>query len=62
MKLFDAWHETLPHYTPEELTAPVEIEKVDVDKLVTYFEYTRLNITNELYLNEFESKFYPYNQ
>lgn len=34
----------------------VKIEKVEVDKLVSYFEYTYMNVTNHLHLNQFESK------
>ncbi|KAM3965838.1 acidic juvenile hormone-suppressible protein 1 [Aphomia sociella] len=54
--LFNLWHEHLPLYTKEELTVPsVKIEKVEVDKLLTYFEYTYYNVTNHLHLTEFES-------
>lgn len=57
LKLFQWWHESLPPYTREELALPsVEIQKVDVDKLVTYFEYTHLNVTNHLHMTEYECK------
>nr|AAA19801.1 hexamerin [Galleria mellonella] len=55
LKLFNLWHEHLPHYTTKELSVPsVKIEKVEVDKLLTYFEYTNFNVTNHLHLNEIE--------
>lgn len=57
LKLFTLWNTYLDVYKPEELAYPtVNIQKVEVDKLVTYFEYTYLNVTNALPMNEFESK------
>ncbi|XP_038222258.1 uncharacterized protein LOC119839897 [Zerene cesonia] len=56
-KLFSLWSSYLPEYTHEELALPtVKIKKVEADKLVTYFEYKYLNVTNALYLNSDESK------
>ncbi|KAJ8715022.1 hypothetical protein PYW08_005003 [Mythimna loreyi] len=55
--LFQSWQEKLPKYTREELALPqVQIQKVDVDKLVTYFEYSYLNISAHLHMNEEEAK------
>nr|P22327.1 RecName: Full=Acidic juvenile hormone-suppressible protein 1; Short=AJHSP1; Flags: Precursor [Trichoplusia ni] len=55
--LFQQWQEKLPHYKPEELAMPqVAIEKVDVDKLVTYFEYSYMNVTSGLPMNVEEAK------
>ncbi|KAL0871147.1 hypothetical protein ABMA27_004929 [Loxostege sticticalis] len=57
LHLFTLWQQKLPYYTHEELSLPgVKIEKVEVDKLVTYFEHTYMNVTNHLYLNENEIK------
>lgn len=59
LHLFTLWQQKLPYYTHEELSLPgVKIEKVEVDKLVTYFEHTYMNVTNHLYLNEHESKYF----
>ncbi|KAJ8712293.1 hypothetical protein PYW07_005135 [Mythimna separata] len=55
--LFQSWQEKLPQYKREELALPqVQIQKVDVDKLVTYFEYTYLNVSAHLHMNEEEVK------
>ncbi|KAJ8712292.1 hypothetical protein PYW07_005134 [Mythimna separata] len=55
--LFQSWQEKLPQYKREELALPqVQIQKVDVDKLVTYFEYTYLNVSSHLHMNEEEAK------
>lgn len=57
--LFQQWQEKLPHYKPEELAMPqVAIEKVDVDKLVTYFEYSYMNVTSGLPMNVEEGIFH----
>ncbi|XP_075980272.1 acidic juvenile hormone-suppressible protein 1-like [Anticarsia gemmatalis] len=55
--LFNQWQEQLPYYKTEELALPqVAIQKVEVDKLMTYFENTYMNVTNHLYANEEEVK------
>lgn len=57
LSLFTLWQEQLPLYKPEELALPsVQIKKVEVDKLVTYFELSRVNVTNHLHLDEQERK------
>ncbi|MDK0628329.1 hypothetical protein P5F04_15800 [Clostridium perfringens] len=57
LHLFTLWQEKLPHYTHEQLSLPdVEIQSVAVDKLVTYFENSYMNVTNHLHLNEVESE------
>ncbi|XP_059052697.1 acidic juvenile hormone-suppressible protein 1-like [Achroia grisella] len=57
LNLFELWHAQLPYYTTEELLVPsVQIQNVEVDKLLTYFEYTYLNVSNHLHLNEIESQ------
>lgn len=57
LNLFTLWQEHLPPYKPEELALPsVQIKKVEVDKLVTYFELSHVNITNHLHLTEEERK------
>nr|AAT76805.1 hexamerine [Helicoverpa armigera] len=57
--LFQMWQEKLPLYKKEELALPqVAIQKVDVDKLVTYFEYTYLNVSSHLHMNQDEVKGY----
>ncbi|XP_026495987.2 acidic juvenile hormone-suppressible protein 1-like [Vanessa tameamea] len=57
LKLFTLWQTYLPLYTPEELSYPaVTIQKLEVDKLVTYFENTYLNVTNAMPMNEKEIK------
>lgn len=62
LKLFTLWSTYLDVYKPEELAYPaVNIQKVEVDRLVTYFEYTYLNVTNALPMNEFESKYLNFN-
>ncbi|CAK1555806.1 unnamed protein product [Leptosia nina] len=54
---FTLWASYLPKHEMETLSLPsVTIKKVESDKLVTYFEYKYLNVTNALYLNERESK------
>lgn len=58
LHLFTLWQEQLPPYKPEDLALPsVVIKSVETDKLVTYFEHTYVNVTNNLYMNEVESKF-----
>lgn len=58
MKLFEAWQKQMPKYTTEELSFPaVAIEKVEVDKLVTYFEQTYMNVTSHLWMDDVEGKF-----
>lgn len=55
LKIFSLWQSYLPPYKYEELAFPeVAIESVEVDKLVTYFEYNYLNVTNVLPMNEHE--------
>ncbi|CAG9788680.1 unnamed protein product [Diatraea saccharalis] len=50
LKIVESWKEQLPPYTQEELGLPgVVINKVEVDKLVTYFEHTYMNVSNHLY-------------
>ncbi|KAJ2945586.1 hypothetical protein O0L34_g410 [Tuta absoluta] len=57
LNLFSYWQKQLPMYKPDELALPsVQINKVEVDKLVTYFEHTYVNVTNHLFLNEHERK------
>ncbi|XP_072945095.1 uncharacterized protein [Epargyreus clarus] len=57
MKLFKLWASYLPSYKHEELALPsVKIEKVEVDKLVTYFENVYVNVTNHLHLTLEETK------
>ncbi|KAL4709003.1 hypothetical protein ACJJTC_005864 [Scirpophaga incertulas] len=56
LNLFNYWQQQMPFYTQEELGLPgVVINSVDVDKMVTYFENTYMNVTNHLHLNEYES-------
>lgn len=53
--LFQLWQEKLPHYKREELALPqVAIQKVDVDKLVTFFENSYMNVSSHLHMNEEE--------
>ncbi|CAH2984064.1 unnamed protein product [Chilo suppressalis] len=55
LQMFASWHKKLPPYTKEELGLPgVVINKVEVDKLVTYFEHTYMNVTNYLPVNNNE--------
>ncbi|KAF9789112.1 hypothetical protein SFRURICE_005714 [Spodoptera frugiperda] len=55
--LFKLWQEKLPPYKREELALPqVAIEQVDVDKLVTFFEYNYFNVSSYLHMNEEEAK------
>ncbi|CAG4955903.1 unnamed protein product [Parnassius apollo] len=55
--LFTSWQKYLPAYKHEELALPsVVIKSVEVDKLVTYFEHTYVNVTNHLHMNKHESK------
>ncbi|XP_022823141.1 acidic juvenile hormone-suppressible protein 1-like [Spodoptera litura] len=55
--LFQLWQEKLPPYKREELALPqVAIQKVDVDKLVSFFEYTYRNVSAFLHMNEEEAK------
>ncbi|XP_072944987.1 acidic juvenile hormone-suppressible protein 1-like [Epargyreus clarus] len=50
MKLFNMWSSYLPRYKHEDLAVPsVKIEKVEVDKLVTYFENVFVNVSNHVY-------------
>ncbi|XP_023936975.1 acidic juvenile hormone-suppressible protein 1-like [Bicyclus anynana] len=57
LDLITLWQSYLPVYKPEELAfSTLKIQKVEVDKLVTYFEHTYLNVTSALPMNEFESK------
>lgn len=57
LNLFTLWQEQLPPYKPEELALPtVQIKNVEVDKLVTYFEVTHVNVTNHLHLHDHERK------
>lgn len=57
LRLFTLWQEQLPLYKPEELALPsVQIKKVEVDKLTTYFELKLVNVTNHLHLDEQERK------
>ncbi|XP_045451550.1 acidic juvenile hormone-suppressible protein 1-like [Melitaea cinxia] len=57
LKIFSLWQSYLPPYKHEELAFPeVTIESVEVDKLVTYFEYNYVNVTNVLPMNEHEVK------
>lgn len=61
LKLFTLWQSTYPLYRPKELELPsVAIQKVEVDKLMTYFENTYVNVTNHLFMNEFESNLLSY--
>lgn len=56
LKLFVLWQKRMPQYKHENLIYPeVTIEKVDVDKLMTYFEHSYLNVTQELHQNMHES-------
>lgn len=58
LNLFVYWQKRMPMYKPEELTVPsVEIEDVEVGKLVTFFETRFVNITGALYQNENEGEF-----
>ncbi|XP_049876502.1 acidic juvenile hormone-suppressible protein 1-like [Pectinophora gossypiella] len=55
LNLFTYWQRQLPLYKPEELALPsVKIQKVEVDKLVTYFEHSYVNVTNHLHLTKHE--------
>ncbi|CAH2043553.1 unnamed protein product, partial [Iphiclides podalirius] len=55
--LFTYWQKQFSAYKKEELALPsVVIKSVEVDKLVTYFEHTYVNVTNHLHMNDFESK------
>lgn len=57
LNLFSLWQHQLPKYTKEELALPkVIIDKVDVDKLVTFFEYTYMNISAFIHMDEVQSK------
>lgn len=57
LSLLFAWQKQMPVYKKEELLLPsVVIEKVETDKMVTYFEQTYMNITNHLWMNEHEGK------
>ncbi|CAG9111348.1 unnamed protein product [Plutella xylostella] len=57
LNIFKMWQESLPMYKLEELAYPtVSIKNVEVDKLVTYFENTYMNITNQLHMTEHEAK------
>lgn len=59
--LFQMWQERLPLYKREELAMPqVAIQKVDVDKLTTYFEYNYLNVTSHLHMNQEEGTYYVF--
>lgn len=60
--LFKLWQEKLPPYKREELALPqVAIQQVDVDKLVTFFEYNYFNVSSYLHMNEEEGNlFYSY--
>lgn len=58
MNLFEAWQKQMPLYKSEDLSCPaVDIEKVEVDKLVTYFEQTYMNVTSHLWMNDVEGTF-----
>lgn len=58
MKLFEAWQKQMPRYTVEELSFPtVAIQKVDVNKLSTYFDQTYMNVTSHLWMDDTEGKF-----
>nr|AAB86645.1 riboflavin binding hexamerin precursor [Hyalophora cecropia] len=57
LKLFSLWHHRLPQYKNEELAlTDVTIEKVEVDKMVTYHEYTYTNISAAIHMNEVQSQ------
>lgn len=57
LRLFTLWQEHLSPYKPEDLALPsVQIKKVEVDKLVTYFDLSHVNVTNHLHLDEQERK------
>lgn len=59
LNLVDSWHRQLPLWKKEQLALPwVVIKDVDVDKLVTYFENTYVNVTNYLPLSEQEGKYF----
>ncbi|XP_032519279.2 acidic juvenile hormone-suppressible protein 1-like [Danaus plexippus] len=60
VNLYDLWVSYLPKYRVEDLAVPdVQIQKVEVDKLVTYFEQSYVNISNVLPYNVVESKVSP---
>lgn len=60
LQIFVFYQKQMPLYKPEELTFPnVEIEKIEVDKLVTFFEYSLLNLTSSLYQTEKAGKLKP---
>ncbi|XP_041982125.1 acidic juvenile hormone-suppressible protein 1-like [Aricia agestis] len=55
--IIKVYQSLLPAYSHEDLALPgVKIQKVDADKMLTYFELNFLNVTNELYMNEVERK------
>lgn len=58
VNLYDLWVSYLPKYRVEDLAVPdVQIQKVEVDKLVTYFEQSYVNISNVLPYNVVECKY-----
>lgn len=61
LKLFVHWQKRMPLHKSEDLKYPeVSIEKVDVDKLVTYFENSYMNVTQYLHQSVHESKLFVY--
>lgn len=57
--LFQLWQDNLPLYKREELALPqVAIQKVEVDKLVTYFEHAFVNVSNHLHTHVEQSKLF----
>ncbi|KAJ8923020.1 hypothetical protein NQ315_001568 [Exocentrus adspersus] len=53
--LFQQYKTHLPPYSYNELFFPgVKVEKIDVDRLVTYFDYFDSDITNSIYLTQEE--------
>lgn len=52
---FQKYKYYLPHYTYDDLAFPgVKIEGVEVDRLLTYFDYYDSDVTNAVYMNEQE--------
>jgi len=52
---FQKYKYYLPHYTYDELVYPgVKVEGLEVDRLLTYFDYFDADVTNAVYMNENE--------
>ena len=54
-RIFESYKKTLPVYTKETLQFPgVTVEKVEVDKLMTYFENFDVDVTNAVVVGKVE--------